>query len=105
MKRRTVVKICDVEYSLLGDENIEYTQKVAEYVDKKMQRIRENSSMSALEAAVLTGVNLADETFRAVDAAENLRMQLKEYFDEISRLKDEVSQLKRDLQKPDPGKK
>lgn len=99
MKKRTIVSICDMEYSLLGDENADYTVRVSEYVDKKMREVKNLSGMSTLDAAVLAAVNIADDYFRTVDSAENLRMQLKDYFDELSGLKDEVSQLRRELSK------
>lgn len=104
MKKRTVVTICDMEYSLLGDENAEYTAKVAEYVDKKMREVKSVTGMSALDSAVLAAVNIADDYFRAVDAAENLRMQLKDYFDELSTLKDELAQLRREAAKAKSAK-
>jgi cell division protein ZapA len=85
-----------MEFTLISDENEEYTFKVANHVDKKMREVKTTSGMSTLDAAVLAAVNIADEYFRQVDAAENMRNQLKEYFDEMSRLKDEVAQLRRE---------
>lgn len=97
MKNRTVVTIVDMEYSLVGDENEEYTKKVAEHVDKRMRKVLEAEGISTLDAAVLTAINVADEYFRQVDSAENMRSQLKDYFDEISTLKDENAKLKGEL--------
>ena len=99
MKIRTTVTICDMEFSLLSDENEEYTKKVAQHVDKRMREVSDSGGISLLDAAVLTAVNIADDYFRQVDSAENMRSQLKDYFDELSRLKDENAQLRRELNK------
>ncbi|MGI6039069.1 MAG: cell division protein ZapA [Clostridiales bacterium] len=99
MKKRTVVTICDMEFSLIGEENEEYTKKVAEHVDKRMREVSSSVGISTLDAAVLTAINIADDYFRQVDSAENMRSQLKDYFDELSRLKDENAELKRELNK------
>lgn len=99
MKIRTTVSICDMEFSLLGDENEEYTKKVAQHVDRKMREVSASGGISLLDAAVLAAINISDEYFRQVDSAENMRSQLKDYFDELSRLKDENAQLRRELNK------
>jgi len=96
MKKSTVVSICDMEFTLVGEENEEYAKKVADHVDRKMREVKNVSGMSTLDAAVLAAVNIADEYFKQVDAAENMRSQLKEYFNEMSRLKDENAQLRRE---------
>ncbi len=102
MKKRTIVTICDMEYNLISDENSDYTEKVAEYVDQKMREMSAVDGMSTLDAAVLAAVNIADDFFRTVDSAENLRMQLKDYFDELSNLKDEIARMRREQGKHKP---
>jgi cell division protein ZapA len=99
MKVRTTVTICDMEFSLLSEENEDYTKKVAEHVDRRMREVSASGGISTLDAAVLTAINIADEYFRQVDSVENMRSQIKDYFDELSRLKDENAQLRRDLNK------
>lgn len=99
MKKRTRVHINDMEYNLVSEENSDYTKKVAEYVDTKMREISGVEGISTLDAAVLAAVNISDQYFRTVDSAENLRMQLKDYFDELSSLKDENARLRRELEK------
>ena len=97
MKNRTDVTIFDMNFTLVGEEGPEYTQKLAGYVDAKMREVSGNGGISSLAAAILSAVNIADEYFKAVDSAENMRGQLKNYFDEASRLKDEISELNREI--------
>jgi cell division protein ZapA len=96
MKNKTVVNIFDMEFTLVGEESSEYAQRLAGYVDSKMREVSESSGISAVASAVLTALNISDEYFKAVDAAENMRAQVKDYFDEISALKDENAELKRE---------
>ena len=97
MKNKVTVTISDMEFTLVSEETPEYTQKLAEYVDKKIVEVSEAGGFSALAAAILTAVNISDEYFKSVDSAENMRDQIKDYFDEVSRLKDETAELRREL--------
>ena len=81
------LKVC--RYSIL--------ERVAAYVDKKMSEILEATKAGQTAAAVLTAANVADGLFKAQEIAENLRAQLKEYLDEASRSKSEISELKREI--------
>lgn len=97
MENRIVITICGEEYALLADEAPEYMQKVGEYVDGKMSETLHAAKVSRTDAAVLTALNLADELMKSRQTAENLRSQLKDYLDEASRAKCELSELKREL--------
>ena len=55
--------------------------------------------------AVLTAVNITDELFKEREAGDALRRQLKQYLDEASQAKNEVSELKREIFKLQQQKK
>ena len=97
MKNRIVISIGGRDYTLLAAEDDQYVQKVAEHVDKKIQELMEQSHLSLTDAAVMTAVNLADDYFKMVETSENLRNQLKEYLEEASKTKMELSEAKRAL--------
>lgn len=97
MDHRVTVTICGNEYPLITEEDPAYVERVAAYVDRKMTETREATRAGSTDAAVLTAVNLADELFKAQEIAENLRAQLKEYLDEASKSKSEISELKREI--------
>ena len=61
-----------------------------------LQKIGEEAVVTA-DAAVLAALNIADELFKAQEASENLRRQVKTYLDEAAQAKNEVSELKRQL--------
>lgn len=97
MANRVTMSICGDEYTLVADESSAYMEKVGALVDKKMTELMELAHMGRGDAAVLTAVNIADELFKAQESAENLRRQLKNYLDEATQAKAEISELKRQL--------
>ena len=97
MKNRVAVTIAGQEYTLVGTEDAGYTEKVAAHVDEKVREIMESARVSLVDGAVLAAVNIADEYFKEVEAAENLRRQLKEYLEEATQLKMELSEAKREI--------
>ena len=50
-----------------------------------------------MDSAVLTAINIADERFKEQEASENLRRQIKELLEENARLKQELSEAKREI--------
>ncbi|WP_130869879.1 cell division protein ZapA [Intestinimonas massiliensis (ex Afouda et al. 2020)] len=97
MKNRVTVTIAGQEYTLVGSEEPSYTEKVAAHVDAKVQEVLDGSRVSLVDGAVLAAVNIADEYFKEVETAENLRRQLKEYLEEATKMKLELSEAKREI--------
>ena len=97
MDHRVTVTICGNEYTFVAEEDGAYVEKVAAYVDQKMTEILSSTKARHTDAAVLTAANIADELFKSQEIAENLRAQLKEYLDEASKSKNEISELKREI--------
>lgn len=99
MKNRVLVTIGGREYTFIATEEDGYVQKVASYVDGKMNDIMSESHVAVTDAAVLTAANIADEYYKSLETAENLRRQLKDYLEEAARTKMELSEVKRELSK------
>ena len=97
MENRVVMSICGTEYTLVAEESAAYMQKVGSYVDGKMSEILNGAHVGRTDAAILSAVNIADELFKAQEAAEALRRQLKDYLDEAAKAKNEASELRRQL--------
>ncbi|OPZ94589.1 MAG: Cell division protein ZapA [Firmicutes bacterium ADurb.Bin419] len=93
-KNKVEVRIGGKDYTLVGVESEEYLQKVALYIDKKMNEImRVNNKLSTSMASVLSAVNVADDYFKAYENAVNLNKDLKAANEEIERLKEENRKL------------
>jgi len=95
MLNRVVVKIDGLEYTVVAEENEEYIRKNAALVDQAFREIKTSTSLSSLNAAMLAAMNIADRYYKAQAAADGLRTQVKDYAEECSRLRAEVTRLKK----------
>ena len=97
MENRITVSICDEEYTFVAEEAPSYMQKVGSYVNDKMSELLNSAKVGRTDAAVLTAVNITDELFKEREAGDALRRQVKQYHDEESQAKNEVSEIKREI--------
>ncbi|MDN5276897.1 MAG: cell division protein ZapA [Clostridiales bacterium] len=76
-KTKTVVRIGGREYAIKSMESEEYIHKVAIYVDKKMEEIRQRQpNLSTTMLAMLTAINLADEVIKLQQKVEKLQREI-----------------------------
>ncbi len=93
------VKINGMEYNLRGEENDEYLQMVAQYVDKKINSLLfKNSKISRPDASILAAINLGDEVFKNKEAYERANENYKMVAKEQKNLISEIEGLKRDIE-------
>lgn len=92
------VKINGLEYNLKGEECQEYLQKVATYVDNKMQDLMDNNEkLSVSAAAVLTALNSVDEMFKIEGIYKELLQKTKDIEKNEELLKDQIQYLKKQI--------
>ena len=91
------VTIAAKEYTLLTEGEASFTERVAAHVDQQLSQLMASGKLSLGDAAILAAMNITEEYFQEVETAENLRRQLKEYLDESTKLKLELSEAKREL--------
>jgi len=73
------VDIFDEEYVVKGDENRDYIEMLASYIDRRMRLIHQrNSNLSATKIAVLTALNLADELNKLQEDYDELVKKMEE---------------------------
>lgn len=93
-KNRVEVRIAGKDYILVGSDTDEYIQKIALYVDKKMNEImKANHKLSTSMAAVLTALNVADDYFKSLENSGDLEKKLKRVQEHLNMLRDEKEQL------------
>jgi cell division protein ZapA len=97
MKNRVTVNIGGQPYTFVASEGDDYVERVAAYVDGKLKETMDGGKMSAVDGAILTAMNIADEKWKEQEASENLRRQIKELLEESSQLKMELSEAKREI--------
>lgn len=95
-KTRVRVEIAGEEFTIVAAESEDYIRRVAALVDAKISGILTASRIPLGDASILAACNLADEQIKAQETAENLRAQIKAYSDEISRLRADLSEARRD---------
>lgn len=72
------VYILGQRYVIRGDENPEYIQKIAEYVDRRIREVYDgNPNMPPLRAAILTALNIADALHKTQEEYTSLSSGLK----------------------------
>ncbi len=97
MKNKVVVTIAEQEYTLVATEDEAYVRGVAKYVDKQVNAVLSAEKFSLVDGAVLAAINVADELFKEREAAETLRLQLKQQVEEATKTKMELSEAKREI--------
>ena len=95
-KNRVTLRIAGETFTIVAAEPEDYIRRVASYVDSKINAVTSANRMPLQEAAILAACNLADEQFKSAENAENMRIQLKGYLDDISRLRVEINELRRE---------
>lgn len=97
MQNKLTVTIAGQEYTLVAGEDAAYMEKVAAHVDRQVEDVLQTAHVSRTDAAILAALNIADEYYKEQEAAENLRGQLKQYLEEATDMKLQISELKRQL--------
>jgi len=93
--KKVSVKIQGKEYVVSSTEETEHIQKIAYYVDKKLDQVMAaNPSLDILRASTLVSLNLADSLFKAVNTIEKIRGKNggkpnDEVYEEIEKLEKE----------------
>jgi cell division protein ZapA len=84
VRRLVEVNIFGQDYTVKTDADKEYIEKIAEYVDKKMDEIVQNTkTVSTLNTAILAALNIADDFFKEVEKREELLAEVENRSREI----------------------
>lgn len=79
------VNIFGTEYTLRADENENYINEIARYLDEKMREVDKNSSIkSSSKISILAALNVVDELFQERKYKEKLLNQLNEEAEKIN---------------------
>ena len=76
-KIRTTVRVAGKEYTIASYDSQEHVQRVAAFVDRKMNELNLATRLPAQEAATLAAVTIADELARMREENERLRRMLE----------------------------
>ncbi|MGE4549482.1 MAG: cell division protein ZapA [Intestinibacillus sp.] len=104
MRNRVTLHIAGESYVMLSDETETYMQEIAARVDSEISEAKKIPGISSMRAAVLAACNIADDYYKSVRAADNLRAQMKNYLEEASSLRRELADAQKlldELTEPD----
>ena len=93
------VEIDGMDYSLKSENNPDYVESIAKYVNDKIQKLSQKTNVkSQTKIAVLTALNIADEYFQLQKSYENSLKKLEKIEAKSKELNDQVDhQLNRVL--------
>ena len=75
-KIRTTVRIAGKEYTIASTDTEEYVNRVASWVDRRMNELAAATRLPAAQLAVLTAVNAADDMMKSRDEIRRLEAEL-----------------------------
>lgn len=75
-KQKTVVRVAGKEYALVSSDPPEYMQRVAAYVDRKLNEMSVATRLPSNMVAVLACLNMADDLMKSHDENTRLRKEL-----------------------------
>ena len=97
---KVTLTICGTNYVITTDEAPGYMQELGAQVDAQIRNMmNQNERTSLVMAAVMTALTQADQAKKAVQAADNLRKQLKSFFDDSNRSRGETENLRREVER------
>ena len=86
-KQKTVVTVAGKEYTLVSSESPEYMNRVAAYVDRKLEEMAMATRLPTNMVAVLVSLNMADDLMKSHDENSRLRRELNQLRQELAELK------------------
>jgi cell division protein ZapA (FtsZ GTPase activity inhibitor) len=99
-KNKIKLTICGVSCSILSDDTEEYVQSVGREVEAAIEAVTSKNERASLTlAAIITALNFCDTSHKALDAADNLRSQIKDYLEDSSKARLEVDEARREIEK------
>ena len=79
------IKIFNKEYNIQTAESEEYTQRLADTLNKKLSEVVQGmSNMTPLDGAVLVALDCLDRSLKADIDIDKIRGQIKEYVDDAA---------------------
>lgn len=98
MQNKVKVRIIGREYTLGTDNSPEYTRRLAEELDERMNTmLSETRTLSGIDVAILCALDAMDEAHKSGANADNIRLQLGEYVAAADRAQSSVETYKKEI--------
>ncbi|MDO5695195.1 MAG: cell division protein ZapA [Eubacteriales bacterium] len=99
-KENVEVVIMGKVYTIAGDENKEFLQRIARYMDDKMQEVSKSPNFNRMSMDyknLMINLNVAYDYFKAQDWSERLEHDKEKTQKEILKLKERIVDLEMQL--------
>ena len=94
---KVTLTICGTDSVVTTDETPGSMQELGAQLDARIRNVMNaNERTSLVMATVMTALMQADEAKKAAQSADNLRKQLKTFFDDNNRTRQETDALRRE---------
>lgn len=94
------IKIFNKEYNIQTAESEEYTQRLADTLNKKLSEIVQGmSQMTPLDGAVLVALDCLDRSLKADIDIDKIRGQIKEYVDDAAESAEKLREANEEISK------
>ncbi len=99
-KKKITVKVCGNEFNILSEDSVEYTQKVASAVDKKMRMILEASPYASItKVAILAALDFCDLSKKMTEQGDSMRTQIREYLEDSQKAREEADDARKETER------
>ena len=98
MKNKVKITVGGTEYTVVTQEDADYTKKLAEEVNESINDMCINGRISITAAAILTAVNLCDRLKKYEKEADSLGEQIEGYLHAASDQLTKYNELKKKLE-------
>ena len=103
MSNRMTIQIYGSKYNIVTTEDKRYVQELASEIDRTVTELMQNNGMSVNQALVLMALSSLDAGKTAEENADNLRRQVSEYAEEAGRMRMEIADLRREMDRHQHG--
>lgn len=93
MKNHVHVRICNRVYSMITDESDMYTAQLSNELSDRIETVSKQSSLSLVDAAILTALELLDNIKKNNYNTDSIRSQVNEYIKIANEAKNQMEQL------------
>jgi len=93
------IYVNNMMYAITAQDDTAYVKGLAEEIDECVRNVIHASKASMNEALVLTALYYIDEQKKAEANADHLRTQITEYAAEAGKARQEIAELKREIER------
>ena len=94
-KIRATVRIAGKEYTIASTDSVEYVNRVADYVDRKLNELSLATHLPPAQLAVLAAVNATDDMMKSRDEIDRLRRENLALHEALEQKEQEIARLTR----------